>query len=55
MSFAEKLIATMGMQPYDSVLDFGCARGYLVKALRKLAIMAYGYDISEWGHRKLRS
>lgn len=32
----------------DSVLDYGCARGYYVKALRGLGYDAWGYDISEW-------
>ena len=31
-----------------SVLDIGCAKGYLVKALRWLGRDAYGYDISEY-------
>jgi hypothetical protein len=30
------------------VLDYGCAKGYLVKALRLLSVEAYGYDISEY-------
>lgn len=30
------------------VLDYGCGVGFLVKALRELNIMAYGYDICEW-------
>jgi hypothetical protein len=29
-------------------LDYGCAKGYLVKALRLLGVNAYGYDISEY-------
>lgn len=29
-------------------LDYGCAKGYLVKALRLLDVFAYGYDISEY-------
>lgn len=32
----------------DTVLDFGCARGYTVKALRRLGHPAYGFDVSEW-------
>jgi hypothetical protein len=32
----------------DLVLDFGCARGYVVKAMRQLGYFAYGYDVSEW-------
>jgi len=31
-----------------SVLDFGCAKGYLVKALRDRGVEAYGYDVSKW-------
>ena len=32
----------------DTVLDFGCAKGYLVHALRQLGIQTYGEDISEY-------
>jgi len=32
----------------DTVLDFGTARGYLVKALRMRGVNAFGYDSSEW-------
>jgi hypothetical protein len=32
----------------DSILDYGCARGYYVKALRSLGYEAWGYDVSEW-------
>lgn len=31
-----------------TILDFGCAKGYLVHALRQLGFDAYGYDISEY-------
>ena len=31
-----------------TVLDAGCAFGYLVKAFRDLGIEAYGFDISEY-------
>lgn len=30
------------------VLDYGCAKGYLVHALRQLGTDAWGYDISEY-------
>ncbi len=33
---------------HDTILDFGCARGYVVKALRHLGYFAYGIDASEW-------
>lgn len=32
----------------DTLLDVGCARGYLVKALRSMGVNAFGYDTSEW-------
>jgi SAM-dependent methyltransferase len=32
----------------DTILDFGCARGYSVRAFRELGYEAYGVDISEW-------
>lgn len=31
-----------------SVLDLGCAKGFLVKALREKGVKAYGVDISEY-------
>lgn len=34
--------------PKGKILDFGCAKGYLVKALRLLGFDAYGVDISEY-------
>ena len=37
------------------VLDFGCAKGYLVKALRNFGIEAYGYDTSEYAISKVPS
>lgn len=32
----------------ETFLDFGCARGYVVKALNILGFDAVGYDISDW-------
>jgi len=42
---ANKLIS---LYPKDSFLDFGCAKGFLVKALRLLGAEAYGYDVSKY-------
>ena len=33
---------------HDAILDFGCARGYTVKAFRELGYESYGIDLSEW-------
>lgn len=42
------LIDTLGIRPRQSVLDFGCAKGFVVKALRMLRRGAVGIDISEY-------
>ena len=34
--------------PDKSILDFGCAKGFLVRALRAQGVESYGYDISEY-------
>jgi len=36
------------LQLADNVLDFGCAKGFLVHTLRQLNINAYGEDISDY-------
>jgi hypothetical protein len=38
----------LGVRKNQTVLDFGCARGYMVKALRQLGYDAYGQDCSHW-------
>ncbi|RLB83737.1 MAG: hypothetical protein DRH17_00865 [Deltaproteobacteria bacterium] len=48
MRMAHFLIKRLGIEENHTVLDFGCAKGYLVKALRLLGIKAYGCDISEY-------
>ena len=45
---AQAIVQHLGCRSHDTVLDFGCARGYLVRALRELRLFAYGLDISSW-------
>ena len=45
---AYELIKILELKENDRVLDFGCAKGYLVKALRLLHIDAYGSDTSSY-------
>lgn len=45
---AQRIAAHLGIEIGHSVFDFGCARGYLVRALRELGYDAFGYDVSEW-------
>lgn len=42
------IISHLGIEHSSTILDFGCARGYVVRALRELGYTAYGYDVSRW-------
>lgn len=42
------IIDHLGIKRGQTVLDYGCAKGYLVRALRMLGRDAYGVDISEY-------
>lgn len=46
-----RIISHCGIQPEHRVLDFGCARGYTVKAFRQMGYHAWGADVSEWAIR----
>lgn len=43
-----RTISHCGIKPNHSILDFGCARGYLVRAFREMGYQAQGYDTSQW-------
>jgi len=45
---AHEIMRITGISDGDRVLDYGCAKGYLVRALRLLHVKAWGYDISEY-------
>jgi len=46
--FAAHICELLGVRWGQTVLDFGCAKGYLVYALRLLHREAYGVDISDY-------
>jgi ribosomal protein L11 methylase PrmA len=48
MPMARCIVDYLKLRYTDRVLDFGCARGYLVRALRMLGYCAWGFDTSEW-------
>jgi len=48
LPMAHELISALGIRRTDRILDFGCAKGFLVKALRLLRHDAWGVDISEY-------
>ena len=45
---AMTMIDYLGIKRHDSILEIGCAKGYLVKAFRVLYRKAYGIDISHY-------
>ena len=36
------------MFPDQRILDFGCAKGFLVRALRSIGVKAYGFEVSKY-------
>lgn len=48
LDMAKVLENQLQLRASDTIMDYGCARGYLVHALRLHGFHAYGYDISEW-------
>jgi len=47
----ERMIDYLGICKSQTILDFGCARGYVVRAFRQLGYYAHGADVSEWAIR----
>jgi predicted TPR repeat methyltransferase len=48
IKLAYNLIKHLNLNEHDTLLDYGCAKGYLVKALRILDVDAFGCDSSEY-------
>lgn len=44
----EEAIELFGRYEDSKILDYGCAKGYLVKAMRLLGLNAWGEDISDY-------
>ena len=45
---AMAIIDFLGIKPDEKILDYGCAKGFLVKALRMLRREAWGADVSDY-------
>lgn len=43
-----EMIKYFGLSPEARILDFGCAKGFLVTEFRKLGMDAWGLDVSEY-------
>jgi len=48
LSACRSIIRYLDLKPEEPILDWGCARGFMVRAYRELGYKAWGYDISEW-------
>lgn len=48
IKLAYNIIKHLDIKDDHSILDYGCAKGYLVKAMRILDVEAYGVDISQY-------
>ena len=48
IKMAHNIIKLLNLNNGNTILDYGCAKGYLVKALRILDIDAYGCDSSSY-------
>ena len=45
---AASIATNLRFIPSSSILDYGCAKGFLVKAFKYLGYQSYGFDISEY-------
>ena len=52
LPLAHHIAIDCSLDKHQTVCDFGCAKGYLVYALRLLGYDAYGVDISEYAISK---
>ena len=52
LQMCHELVLQLNIKKEDIIVDFGCAKGYLVKAFRLLHYNAYGVDISNYALSK---
>ena len=50
---AHHIAKYMDLHESEKVLDFGCAKGFTVKALRLLGYKAYGVDVSQYAYDEM--
>lgn len=48
LPMVRSMIVHLGIRATETVLDFGCARGYIVRAFVEQGIEAFGVDASKW-------
>ena len=55
VGMCSSIIKKLKVEKKETILDFGCAKGFSVKALRMLGYKAYGCDVSEYAVSKAPS
>jgi len=45
---AQAFVSEMNPGKTETIIDYGCAKGFFVKALRRMGYQAYGVDISKY-------
>ena len=48
IGMCKSIIKNLKVEKEETILDFGCAKGFSVKGLRMIGSIAYGCDISEY-------
>jgi hypothetical protein len=48
LPMVSSMVRFLGIDHHHHILDFGCARGYVVRAFREMGYHAWGVDCSEW-------
>lgn len=51
MPMVQRMISYLAIRHGDTILDYGCARGYVVKAFHRLGYLVRGMDCSDWAIR----
>jgi hypothetical protein len=44
----QSIVRYLNIERHSLVLDFGCSRGYVVRAFREMGFKAWGVDTSQW-------
>lgn len=48
LAMTHEIIMALGIRRFENVMDWGCAKGFMVRAFRYMHYDAYGCDISEY-------
>jgi len=59
LNMCKSIVTELDIKKTETILDFGCAKGFVVQALRELGFDSYGCDISKYAvessHEEVKS